>query len=96
MQVKCYDCGKLVSAGEAVKQKEGGGNLGGGGYRGKSGWGAGAGSWKSEGRSYWLCIECDRRRVEKKRFWQWVTIGIFVGILLLLGLIYLIAVATPR
>jgi hypothetical protein len=44
MQVKCYDCGKLVSAGEAVKQKEGAGNLGGGGYRGKSGWGAGAGS----------------------------------------------------
>jgi len=32
MQVKCYDCGQLVSQGEAVQQKESGGNVGGGGY----------------------------------------------------------------
>ena len=37
IQVKCYDCGQMVSQGEAIKQKEGSGNLGGGGYGHKSG-----------------------------------------------------------
>ncbi|CAI2162224.1 17149_t:CDS:2 [Funneliformis geosporum] len=35
--LKCYDCGQMVSQGEAIKQKEGSGNLGGGGYGHKSG-----------------------------------------------------------
>ena len=38
MEVRCYDCGKLVSQGEAIKQKEGRGNFGGTGYSDKSGW----------------------------------------------------------
>ncbi|MCE8159200.1 MAG: hypothetical protein I3270_02175 [Candidatus Moeniiplasma glomeromycotorum] len=86
MQVKCYDCGRLVSSGEAVKQNERDGRAGGGGY-GKHGWGVGTGSWKSAGKSYWLCIECDRRRAENRRFWQWVIIGVFLGVLLLILII---------
>jgi hypothetical protein len=89
MQVKCYDCGRLVSSGEAVKQNERDGRVGGGGYS-KHGWGAGAGSWNSAGKSYWLCIDCDRKRVEKRRFWQWVIIGIALGVCLVSLIIYLI------
>ena len=90
IQVKCYDCGRLVSQGEAVKQREGGGNLGGGGYGHKSGWGIGGGGWKSEGKSYWLCIVCDRKRVENRRFWQLVMIGVAVGIGVIALIVYLL------
>lgn len=81
MQVKCYDCGRLVSHGEAVQQKEGGGNVGGGGY-GRGGWGAGGGSWK---------IACDRKRVENRRFWQWVMVAVILGIVLVVVIVCLIA-----
>ena len=90
IQVRCYDCGRLVPQGEAVKQSESVGNLGGGGYRHKSGWGAGGGSWKSKGKSYWLCIRCDRKRVENRRFWYWVMIGVVVAVVVIGLIIYLI------
>ena len=94
MEVRCYDCGRLVSQGEAIKQKEGSGNVGGGGYSHKSGWGAGAGSWQSTGKSYWLCLPCDRRRVENQRFWQLVTLGIVVALIVVVLVVYLIV--NPR
>jgi hypothetical protein len=36
-EVKCYDCGKLVPQGEAIRQNEQGGNVGGVGYGHRSG-----------------------------------------------------------
>ena len=90
MQVRCYDCGQMIPQGEAIKQNEGTGNVGGGGYGHKSGWGAGAGSWSSEGKSYWLCISCDRKRVENRRFWQLIGIAIIVGVSLIVFVVYLV------
>ena len=87
MQVKCYDCGQMVSQGEAIKQKEGSGNLGGGGYGHKSGWGGGVGHWQSAGKSYWLCINCDRKREANRRFWTLIILAICLGVVIV-GLIF--------
>ncbi|KLL02104.1 MAG: hypothetical protein MRERC_4c052 [Mycoplasmataceae bacterium RC_NB112A] len=89
MQVKCYDCGRLVSYGEAVRQSERDGNVGGGGY-GRRGWGVGGGSWKNASKSYWLCIDCDRKRVANRHFWKMVIIAIVVGVLLIALIIGLV------
>jgi hypothetical protein len=79
MQVRCYDCGQLVSQGEAIKQKSRGG-YGGGASRGKD-WNVGGGAWSGEGRDYWLCIPCDKIRVANRRFWKWVVL--IIGLILI-------------
>lgn len=37
MEVRCYDCGRMVPQGEAIRQNEGTGNVGGVGYGHRSG-----------------------------------------------------------
>ncbi|RHZ35629.1 hypothetical protein [endosymbiont GvMRE of Glomus versiforme] len=77
MQAKCYDCKKLIPEAEAVKQKEGGGNITGGGYS-KWGLGLGTGNWQNKSRSFSLCIECAHRREERENFWRLVINIIFL------------------
>ena len=83
MEVKCYDCKKMVPEGEAIRQSESEGYAGGGSSRGVSG-----GSYSGESVGYYLCYPCHEKRKNTK-FWTGIICGgivvaIIVGIFIYL------------